>query len=362
MNKSTARKKGLPVLLHILAWFVLLILPQIIISRYWGNNNFIPWDFYLSAAVYGFIFYFNYLLLVPRFYLKEKKTIYFAVALAVIIVSYFVFIYINRLTHNPERDKVFEEAIRNLAHEREIRRPPFRLIQMYQYSILSIIITGFSIGLRVIEKHSASEKRQKELEKEKLHSELAFLKNQVSPHFFFNTLNNIYSLIEVNTNDAQEAVMKLSRMMRYLLYESESEKTQLSNEINFLNHYIDLMRLRLSRKVDLLVDLPANDSKLKVPPLLFIPFIENAFKHGITYREKSFIHISMKIEDCKILFSCKNSIGKQLDKEINENHSGIGLENVKKRLNLIFPDKYILNIEPTEKEFDVSLEIDLKDC
>ncbi|MCG6188520.1 sensor histidine kinase [Maribellus maritimus] len=361
MNISTVRKKGLPVLLHFLAWFILLILPQIIIRRYRGNIDFIPWDLYLSAAVFGFIFYFNYLWLVPRFYFKEKKTVYFIVAAALIIGFYFVFIYINSFDHNPERERAIREGVENLTRERR-RRPPFRLFQTYQYSIVSIIITVFSLGLRVIEKHSASEKRQKELEKEKLHSELAFLKNQVSPHFFFNTLNNIYSLIEINTTDAQEAVMKLSRLMRYLLYESESGLTQLSHEINFLNHYIDLMRLRLSRKVDLQVDLPANDNNLKVPPLLFIPFIENAFKHGISYREKSFIYIAMKVDDCKILFTCKNSIGRQADKEINENHSGIGLENVKKRLNLIFPDKYVLTIEPTEKEFDVSLEIDLKDC
>ena len=110
-----------------------------------------------------------------------------------------------------------------------------RFFKIYSYGLISTIITGFAIGMKVIERHSASEKRQKELEKEKLHSELAFLKNQVSPHFFFNTLNNIYSLIEINTNDAQDAVMKLSRLMRYLLYESQQETTLLSHEVNSYN-------------------------------------------------------------------------------------------------------------------------------
>ena len=360
MNRIATFKSKLPILLHVSAWFVLLILPQILISRYWENQRFISWDFYFTAAIYVVVFYINYLWLIPKLYFKEKKSLFIISALLTIVVFYFVFGFINNLTHNPERDKAISEAIEKMSRERAFNRPPARIFQIYQYGLITVIITGFSIGLRIIERHSASEKRQKELEKEKLHSELAFLKNQVSPHFFFNTLNNIYSLIELNSKDAQEAVMKLSRMMRYLLYESEQGETLLKHEMDFMKHYIDLMRLRLSTKVKLHIDLPENNKETKVPPLLFIPFIENAFKHGISYREKSFIHISLKLEDNKILFSVKNSIGKQIDKEINENHSGIGLENVKKRLNLLFPERYRLNIESNDAEFDVYLEIDLK--
>jgi LytS/YehU family sensor histidine kinase len=213
--------------------------------------------------------------------------------------------------------------------------------------------------MKAIEKHSESEKRQKELEKEKLNSELAFLKNQVSPHFFFNTLNNIYSLIEINKTDAQDAVMKLSRLMRYLLYESEHGQTPLSHEVNFMKHYIDLMRLRISPKVELKIDLPENDNGLKVPPLLFIPFIENAFKHGISYREKSFIDIAMQTENNRIIFVCRNSVTMGTGASPDENHSGIGLENVKKRLNLLFPGKHELKISKTDNEFLVDLRIEV---
>ncbi len=353
MNKQISKRNRLPVLLHILAWLVLIILPQIIISLYSGNNNFISWGFYFNAAIFGIIFYINYLWLIPRFYLNDRKALFFILTIALIFCMYFVLDYINQFTHNPERERAIAEST-----ERTFNRPPFKIMQIYGYSLLSIIIVGFSYGLRVIEKHSASEKRQKELEKEKLNSELAFLKNQVSPHFFFNTLNNIYSLIEVNTSDAQDAVMKLSRLMRYLLYESEQGITPLGHEINFMQHYIDLMRLRISPKVDLNFNFPGEDNNLKVPPLLFIPFIENAFKHGISYREKSFIQISMKLDENKILFTCKNSVGKSHDK-MDENHSGIGLENVKKRLNLLFPSSHILKIDQTEDEFYVFLEINL---
>ena len=249
MNKIILKKNRLSVLLHILAWLVLIILPQIIISLYSGSNNFISWGFYFNAAIFGIIFYINYLWLVPRFYLNDRKVLFFILTTALIICLYFLLDFTNQFTHNPERERAIAESINQDFNERSFNRPPFKLMQIYGYSLLSIIIVGFSYGLRVIEKHSASEKRQKELEKEKLNSELAFLKNQVSPHFFFNTLNNIYSLIEVNTNDAQEAVMKLSRLMRYLLYESEQGITLLKHEINFMKHYIDLMRLRFRQKL-----------------------------------------------------------------------------------------------------------------
>lgn len=361
MIKLTTKRNKLPVILHILAWLVLIILPQIIINRYWGNNNFIAWGFYLNASVIGIIFYLNYLWLVPRFYLRERKNVYFLLAAAVIVGFYFFYILINEnFLHHSERDRAISEIIEKLTKDKRMSRPPFRQLQVYYFILTSVIITGFSIGLRVIEQHSKIEKRQKELEKEKLDSELAFLKNQISPHFFFNTLNNIYSLIKINTTDAQDAVMKLSRLMRYLLYESEHDKTSLSLEINFMNHFIDLMQLRLSQKVELKIDLPNNETKNKIPPLLFIPFIENAFKHGISYREKSFIHISMQLNNGTIFFNCTNSIGHQTNKPINSNHSGIGLENVKKRLNLLFPEKHTLKINNSDNEFNVQLEIDIK--
>jgi LytS/YehU family sensor histidine kinase len=360
MNTTTHKNRSLPVVLHTLAWLLLIILPQLIINRYWGSTKHVAWGFYLGATLYGIIFYVNYLWLVPRFYLQQKRVIYFVSATAVIVVLYFFFIMVNeQYFHNAEHEKQIAEAFEKLMKDNVIPKPPMKQLQLYYFLLISVIVTGFSIGLRVIEQHTASEKRQKELEKEKLNSELAFLKNQVSPHFFFNTLNNIYSLIEINTKDAQEAVLKLSKLMRYLLYESEHGKTNLSSEISFMSHYVDLMKLRLSQKVELKVDFPQVENNIEIPPLLFIPFIENAFKHGISYREKSFIHISMTVENNKIKFSCFNSLGQTSDKNSNENHSGIGLENVKKRLNLLFPDKHTLSIEKSDSEYMVLLEIEI---
>ena len=223
-------------------------------------------------------------------------------------------------------------------------------------SMTSLLLSGFAIGLGVMEKLKQNEKKQKELEKEKLNSELAFLKNQVSPHFFFNTLNNIYSLIGIDGPTAQDSVLKLSKLMRYLLYESEHGETLMSHEIEFMNNYIDLMKLRLSPRVELLIDFPKEFTDFTVPPLLFVSFVENAFKHGVSHRERSFIHLRMTIDNDKIKFVSENSIGKS-SQPGDMQHSGIGLENVKKRLHLLFPDKHKLTIEQNETIFHIELTI-----
>jgi hypothetical protein len=360
MTFTISRNKILPIILHILAWLTLIILPQLIINRFWGNNNYVAWEFYFNATVYGLIFYINYLWLVPRFFLTDRKNVYFLMAFLVIVLLYFFSRYINvRYIHDPVREKAISDIFDKYSQGRHVRRPPYAQMHFYFFYLISILVTGFSLGLKVLERHALTEKRQKELEKEKLNSELAFLKNQVSPHFFFNTLNNIYSLIEISKEDAQEAVLKLSRLMRYLLYETEQGETLLSHEVEFMKNYIDLMKLRLSGKVELKVDFPETMADYHIPPLLFVPFIENAFKHGISYRERSFIHLFLKMEGNKVEFRCSNSLNRKSNAESADKYSGIGLENVKKRLNLLFPNRHDLQIVTSGNEFNVHLEIDL---
>jgi LytS/YehU family sensor histidine kinase len=171
-------------------------------------------------------------------------------------------------------------------------------------------------------------------------------------------LNNIYSLISINTEDSQNAVLKLSRLMRYLLYESEQGEIKLNSEIDFMNNYIDLMRLRLTDKVKLNVSFPSDYENITIPPLLFISIIENAFKHGISYREKSFIDIAMDVSEEMINFKCVNSMVTNNNTELKEN-SGIGLENLQKRLKLLFPDRHEFKIEKSESTYHVTVRISL---
>lgn len=356
---NTIKKHWLTVIMHVSAWLILIVLPQIIISRTYGNG-FINIRFITNAGIYGCIFYICYLWTIPKFFFEKNKLPFVTITVAAVAFLFFISYYLNDMFRNPEMEKAISETIAKVSHKETMLRPPGKIFHFYEYILFSVVAIGFAIGLCFIEKHSESEKRQKELEKEKLNSELVFLKNQMSPHFFFNTLNNIYSLVEINKEDAQESILKLSKLMRYLLYETESGMVKLCQEIDFMQHYIDLMKLRLSDKVEVSASFPDGNINQQVPPLLFISFIENAFKHGISYRNKSFIRISMKTEQNKISFICENSIG-NTSENLNKNHSGIGLQNVQKRLDLLFPEKHYLTIKNNEEKYFVSLTILLPD-
>jgi two-component system, LytTR family, sensor kinase len=358
--------KGTQIVLHIAAWVILLGLPLYNFIRWDVPGEFV-WVYYINAIINGIIFYGNYLVLIPRFFFKSSKVKYYLFAtmltIGLFFVSHVAFSYVfNRENTNEPSDRLRRAPIENRDEPGPPRDRrffgPFGTMRIYNYMFIALGITIFALGLRSLERNTLIEKRQKELEKEKLNSELAFLKSQISPHFFFNTLNNIYALIGINTEDSQIAILKLSRMMRYLLYESENGETQLSSEIDFMNNYIDLMRLRMSDKVKLSVSFPSKYENLAIPPLLFISIIENAFKHGISYREKSFIDIAMEVSKELITFRCNNSIVKTGD-ESSDLHSGIGLENVSKRLNLLFPGKHEFKIDKTGSSFQVLITISI---
>jgi hypothetical protein len=367
MKRNFLKGNFIKVILHLLAWTILIGLPLYFIERWQIGKDFI-WLYYINTLICGIIFYVNYLILVPKFFFGKKKYRYYLSVLVLIACFYFISDISNKLVFKYQSGTVQPEQIDRQPGEpgrmlppvggASLARPgpPFRGMHLYNYGFTSLFLVFFSLGLRVLERNSQIEELQKETEKEKLNSELAFLKSQISPHFFFNTLNNIYSLISINQEDSQKAVLKLSKLMRYLLYESEQGNTRLSNEIDFMNNYIDLMKLRVNDKIKLSVSFPKKYEDKSIPPLLFIPFIENAFKHGISYREKSFIDISMMVTKESITFRCANSLFKMKD-EATTGNSGIGLENVSKRLNLLFPGHHELKIEKSENAFGVLLTI-----
>jgi two-component system, LytTR family, sensor kinase len=361
-NYFTGNK--IKIFLHLLAWAILLGLPIYFIKRWAVGQDFI-WLYYINTIISGIIFYINYLVLVPWSFFRRRRYYYISV-IVLLALFYFITDRSNEMVFKyvPRRNDTERQVIHQENKDmpgppgpgRFFGRPPFREIHLFNYTFTSLFLIFFSLGLRVLERHSQTEKLQKELEREKLNSELAFLKNQISPHFFFNTLNNIYSLISINAADSQKAVLKLSKLMRYLLYESEQGNTHLSNEIGFMENYIDLMKLRMSDKISLKVSFPEKFEDICIPPLLFIPFIENAFKHGISYREKSFIDISMLANKGSIDFRCVNSMIRSRE-DAESGRSGIGLDNVNKRLNLLFPGRYELKINKSETTFEVLLYI-----
>lgn len=353
--------KRLPLILHILAWIIILLLP-IYLSNISGDREmgFLR-HYYLNTTFYGIFFYTHYLRLVPRLYFREKRGLYFMVLILIMGAFAFLLWFMNDLIREiPDHAGTLGVGAEDSGRGPGRKPPPFRGIFILNHLWTLILLTGFSLGLGVLDRYRRNEKEKKDMEREMLNAELALLKNQVSPHFFFNTLNNIYSLIQFDSKKAGETVHKLSKLMRYLLYDSDKSLTALADEIQFMRNYIELMQLRLNKKIRLKVDLPEEPPSIELPPLLFIPVIENAFKHGVSYRESSFIDIAMEIRGDEIHFQVRNSQVKG-SQESHDEHSGIGLENVRKRLNLLFPANHELRVIPGQSDYLVKIMVNIKD-
>ncbi len=223
--------------------------------------------------------------------------------------------------------------------------------------IIAFLMVGFNIAIKLFFfKSFRDEEMLKELEHQRLQSELEYLKYQINPHFFMNTLNNIHALVDIDTGKAKSTIVELSKLMRYVLYEASNKTILLSREVQFLKNYIALMSLRYTNKVSIQMDFPVEVPEVQIPPLLFVSFVENAFKHGVSYRSESFIHVLMQLDEGnRLSFRCSNSNNGSAD----EQHHGIGLENIRKRLRLLFGNDYTLSITEEEHKFDVLLIIPL---
>ena len=220
--------------------------------------------------------------------------------------------------------------------------------------IIALLMVTFNAAVKQFFRAIRDHNKVYVLEHQNIRAELDYLKYQLNPHFFMNTLNNIHALVDIDTEKAKDTIVELSRLMRYVLYDSNRPSVHLADEVSFMNHYIELMRLRYTANVDIRTDFPVDNGAVKVPPLLFVPFIENAFKHGISYRSASFIDIDMRITNDRIIFNCRNS---KAVTRADDTHHGIGLDNLHKRLNLLFDNNFELSINDGDDTFSVMLSI-----
>jgi hypothetical protein len=223
-----------------------------------------------------------------------------------------------------------------------------------------IIVFGLSIAYFFLKEWSRVEKMRSELQAVQLDTEVKFLKSQVNPHFLFNTLNNLFSMAQKKGNDdLADGISKLSGMMRYMIYESNEEHVPLKKEIEYLENCILLNKLRYADdEVTAVFDYPEQTEGIFIAPMLFIPFVENAFKHGVTIGQSSEIDISISIANNLLIFTCENTIYSV--KKMEDEQNGIGLENVKRRLELVYPGKCGLLIKNTDNKYIVNLEINLE--
>lgn len=218
---------------------------------------------------------------------------------------------------------------------------------------MAIMLCGLNLGVKFFFKSRRNELALMRAKHSALEKELEFLTYQISPHFFMNTLNNIHALIDINPEQAKNAVIELSKMLRYALYEGRATTVRLDQEIDCMSHFISLMRLRYTDKVDIRTNFPSQTDACLVPPMLCVTFLENAFKHGVSYRHQSFIHVSVHVSGEHIHFECVNSVAPRQ----TESKGGVGLANVQKRLQLIYQDKYTLTINQDSDIFCVQLTI-----
>ncbi len=369
--------------ISIVFWLLLFASPLI-----FGNfEEGIDWEHILkvwrSFIPYLALFLLNRFVFLPFFFFRGKRWVYFISNVVLILgVAIGVHFYrTNVIQPQPPENRKEALAPRREAPPGErppvpgerpprlrenpppprgrdglppIQEAPKQLPPFLSFIVVSVLIVGFDTGLMISVKWTQSEQKRFRAEKENTESQLAFLRNQVSPHFFMNTLNNIHSLIDINPTEAKEAIIKLSKLMRHLLYDSEVNQIPLKKEIEFIGNYVELMRLRYSEKVKVEFHIPGQIPEKKIPPLLFTSFVENAFKHGISYQESSYIEITFLYESGQLFFIIKNS-NPGIKKE--QGPSGIGIENSRKRLDLIYGDRYALNIVDGKKEFTVTLKI-----
>ena len=374
MNVKTSQKVP-ETAIYLIVWLVIFIIPVLVSTSNTGRFEkqiVVGWSRMIPFVL---IFVINTVWLLPELLFKGRTATYL---LSVVIIS-LLLVYIWEYVFPFVKDFIEGKQSVNLPERRMLpegqkpprpgqRMPGIRqpalpngpmplnpLLSIFNQMIIAWLVVGFNVAIKVTNKWFIDEQKKRELEKEHLKSELAFLQNQISPHFFMNTLNNIHAQIDIDSKEAQSSIVTLSKMMRYLLYESDSGKTTLKKELEFIKSYVDLMKLRIDESVSVDLELDTFNDEVKIHPFLFISLIENAFKHGISYNDKSFIKVELIQTSIGIDFICSNSISFQ--NKITNPYSGVGLENIKKRLNLLYGKNYKLEINDLDNIFNVILKI-----
>ena len=338
-------------LLYLMVWMVIILVPvlnskmleEVHVSL---ENILIAW---LKIAPYLLIFIIHNSLIAPRLLLRKHRYVWYLVVNLLTITAVFslVAIYEKYAPYDTEPYILNGKA-------------SFTDLAIYWNILLGFFMTGLNMGIKLLYRSLRDEQQMEELKRQNLQAEMDYLRYQINPHFFMNTLNNIHALIDIDTEYAKSAVIELSKMMRYVLYESGSETISLKKDIQFIENYIELMRIRYDSSIDICLDYPATiPNKVAIPPLLLIVFVENAFKHGVSYNNASFIHIRIGYRDDAVTAVISNS----RHEKSRPGTTGIGLENVKKRLALIYQDNYTLAIDDSDPAvYTVKLIIPIMPC
>jgi len=371
------------VLTHVFIWSLLFLLPFLFYPVRFEDKSIFFREAISKIFLVG-MFYLNYYVLLPRLFERKKYLIYFLLILSAIILAVAQDIVVREkiirarpfvikmeetmspriIDGNPIGDVFgpFSDSILPppppTLFESRIWGVPRRIFIMSLNKVISFSLILFLIGglVRLSFSFIKNQNEKKILENENLNAEINSLKSQVNPHFLFNTLNGIYSLAHAGSKQTETTILKLSDLMRYVLYESGTEKVELKKDIQYISNYIDLQRLRLSSKVTIQYAVQGDPGNYYIAPLLLISFIENAFKHGISYTRPSLVQIWITVAEEALTLFVQNPVI-----EKNSFASGLGLKNATRRLELLYPQKHSLNITKEEGLYIVKLKLDLRD-
>ncbi|RZJ50593.1 MAG: histidine kinase [Flavobacterium sp.] len=354
--KNTSSNK---ILFHVIIWvfFILTSLIQFYESPFTINN-----DFYAQWFTGIVLFYLNYFYLVPALLLEKKYWLYFAFVLALIIlfmvirINYFMPEFRHTRPHHmmpPPEDMKF---IFKGRHVRAVmaKQPLFFKIGPSLFYILIITISAI---IRTLTEFYNNQQNKLIAETHRTNTELIYLRKQTNPHFLFNSLNSIYSLAHKKSDLVPDAIVTLSELMRYMLYETDNKTVALEKEINYIQNYIELQKLRLNNIEDIFINVHGDTRNKFIEPLLLISFVENAFKYGTDYKGAAHVKIKIIIFENSLDFWIENTIENYVKDPEN---SGIGLVNIQNRLDLLYPNAHELTITQDSKFYKVHLNLDLE--
>lgn len=319
---------------HMALWAFLFLSPL----TYWRGTGFHFMHYLMTCMTPLFqmiVFYLNYVVLAPKLFVRGKHRYDLLINILLLTtlgtILHFWMVYVNSI-YVPNSN-IADDAIGTISY-------------IARNSLNLAIFAGGATALALARRWVTTDQKLKEVEAERATAELRNLRSQINPHFLLNTLNNIYALTAFDTPKAQQAIQELSKMLRHILYDYQQPKVALSDEVEFLQNYVNLMRIRLSDSVDVKFQTFIANPQLEVAPMVFISLVENAFKHGVSPSEPSFIHIQIESADNQVVCDIQNS---NHPKTAND-HSGhgIGLQQVQRRLELTYPDHYQWEHGPTD--------------
>lgn len=316
----------------------------------WIKNGLL--DTWAHLLFFFIIFLIHNHILAPILFKQKKVTKY--ITCCIIVIALFQ---TAQCIHKPHHMPLGHHPVNAVEMEPPPPdgRPPINRHDITMF-ILVIMMLGANLGVKYYFQYEEEKKHMAKLKEQSLKQELDYLRYQINPHFIMNTLNNIHALVDIDPEQAKDSIVDMSRMMRYLLYESDKQYVTFDNAMVFLKKYLNLMKLRYTDKVTVNLDIPEfGNEDIAIAPLVFIPFVENAFKHGVAYDKPSIIDIDIEKKDGRLLFHCQNT-----KSNARHEYGGVGLNNVTKRLELIYGNDYSLNIKDEETNYDVLLDLPIR--